>query len=516
MAELGPADLAAYLSAALFLLFAVLRLGPVRAQPGDHAQRYAVGFAFCMGGGLVALAPATLAALRRLGGGPDSTILLGDALKTTAVSLLVLIALVLRSRGEPAVRPGLRRRIRWQLAAALAVPAVMALCLHGAHAVSRGGTLVVRTVLGRWSLAGYTALFAAYLVCCLAVLGTALARQTRRSGAGLVRTGLRLMTAAAGVGMVWSLWALDDIADILLHGSQSSGEDAPSNLLAAVCAALAVGGATVTVWGATRWGARLTAPLRWLRARRRYRALEPLWSALHTALPGIALAPAARRRPPLRTAEFALYRRIIEIRDGQLALRSYLPAELPQWIADSAREACPHAAVLEAAALAAALEARRRGRPQPGPADWLPEEVAATVDAESAWLLQVAAAFTTCDVVAQVRHRAAAAQARSLRQVGPVRQVRGLGQVGRLGEDGGFREGDVREVRDVGERAGLGEVGDVREVAELRQLRGLGELGRLGQDRHQGLQWGDGPSHPGPAGRGGQGPGGVCGRAVGE
>jgi hypothetical protein len=423
--ELGPADIGAYLSATLFLLLAAQRAAAARTQPDDQAQRLAAGFALCMGFALVALAPATLAALGRLSGDSDPALLLGDSLKTVAVSLLVLLTLGLRARGEPEARPRLRRRIRRHTAVALAVPVLLAVLFHTAHIRPHGDSLVVHGS-GRWLLAGYNTLFAGYTVCCLAVLVALLARQTRRAEAGLLRTGLRLMTAAAGVGVVWALWAVDDIADLLLRGSQGGGEDTPSNVLAAVCAALTVSGATVTVWGATRWGVRITAPVRWVRARRSYQALEPLWSALASAVPGIALAPEPDRRPPLRTAEFALYRRIIEIRDGQLALRPYLQPQLPEWLAAVTPGAGggrppggepvgaePSGAELEAAALAAALEARSCGRPVVGSAaagpGWLPQPVTGTVAAEAAWLVQVAAAFAGSWLVAEVRRRARSA-----------------------------------------------------------------------------------------------------------
>ncbi|MGC0316995.1 MAB_1171c family putative transporter [Kitasatospora acidiphila] len=410
MSDLGPADLAAYLSAAVFLLLAGQWIAAARTQPDEQAKRYAIGFALCMGGGLVARAPATLTALGRLSGGPYPGALLGDLLKTAAGGLLVLLALALRVRGEPERRLRTRRLIRRHGGAAVTVSVLLVLLLYAAHPAVRGDSLVVHGT-GRWLLAGYDAVFGGYAVCCLAVLSTVLARQIRRADAGLLRTGLWLMTGAAVVGVIWSLWTLDDLIPVLLRGRQDNGEDIPSDVLGAICAVFAVSGATVTVWGATRWGARITAPARWLRARRRYRALEPLWSALHTAVPGIALAPRPGRRPPLRTAEFALYRRIIEIRDGQLALRPYLPPQLPEWLAAVEPGGEPDGAVLEAAALAAALEARRAGRPggEPAGPGWVPQPVPGTVAGEAAWLLQVAAAFAGSRLVAEVRQRARAA-----------------------------------------------------------------------------------------------------------
>ncbi|EXU64813.1 membrane protein [Streptomyces sp. PRh5] len=65
----------------------------------------------------------------------------------------------------------------------------------------------------------------------------------------------------------------------------------------------------------------------WARAHRDYRSLAPLWEAVHHAVPAIAL-----RSAPTPTAvwlhfwdpTWRLYRRAVEIRDGQWALRNHL------------------------------------------------------------------------------------------------------------------------------------------------------------------------------------------------
>ncbi|WP_344442699.1 MAB_1171c family putative transporter, partial [Kitasatospora nipponensis] len=392
MAELGATDLLAYLGATLFLTLAAQRWAAVRGEGADPVQRHVFGFALCMGGALAALAPATVRAAGGAGVGQSAALMLGDTLKTGAVSLLVLAALGLQARGvgPSSPRTRIRVRIRRHVLAAVLVPPVMVLLFSAAHGAVRGDELVVHG-WGRWLLAAYDTLFAGYCVGCLAVLGAVLARQARRARPGPLRTGLRLMTCATAVGVLWSLWALDDITDILASGRQGGGEDEVSNLLGVLCAALTVGGAGFTLWGGTRWGARLTAPARWPRARRQYLALEPLWSALHTVVPQIALAgPEGGRRRPLRHAEFALYRRIIEIRDGQLALRPYVHGDVPAWLAQATRRAggpvgtLPVGAIEEAALLAAALEGRRAGR-RPGggqPAPCVPQPVPGTVAAE--------------------------------------------------------------------------------------------------------------------------------------
>ncbi|WP_439656045.1 MAB_1171c family putative transporter [Lentzea sp. HUAS TT2] len=85
---------------------------------------------------------------------------------------------------------------------------------------------------------------------------------------------------------------------------------------------------------------------------RTYRVLRPLWRACYDVMPGVALMPPEVRMP----IELRLYRCVIEILDGRLALRAYWDTR----IADQQGEA---------AALAAALDAKARDEPvEAGPA----------------------------------------------------------------------------------------------------------------------------------------------------
>nr|WP_253837210.1 MAB_1171c family putative transporter [Actinokineospora globicatena] len=73
------------------------------------------------------------------------------------------------------------------------------------------------------------------------------------------------------------------------------------------------------------WGPRLAV---WVRSYRTYRTLYPLWVAIYRAVPHIALEPPPRSAAHdlVQTTELShrLYRRVIEIRDGLLVLRSRL------------------------------------------------------------------------------------------------------------------------------------------------------------------------------------------------
>lgn len=200
----------------------------------------------------------------------------------------------------------------------------------------------------------------------------------------------------------------------------------------------ATGGATVTLWGD-----RLAAPLRWLRAYRTYRALAPLWTELHAAVPEIEPASSAPARGPgLRHAEFALYRRVIEIRDGHLALRPYLQPRAPAWAAEAAAGPAADAAirpefapeaVVEAAVIAAALENRRAGRlpglgpESPGYGHGPHTAYLETVEDEAAWLVQVTHAFTASATVRDVRNRVRAQWHPQSSAAGPGRGAKSRG-----------------------------------------------------------------------------------------
>ncbi|MEV0779746.1 MAB_1171c family putative transporter [Streptomyces sp. NPDC050433] len=104
-------------------------------------------------------------------------------------------------------------------------------------------------------------------------------------------------------------------------------------------------------------GVAVPAIAEWIRRYRRYRRLGPLWFALYRAEPTIALEPPRLLHGhTLFPTRLQLYRRVIEIRDGLLAIRPYLPVEESTrgGLADDQREA---------ARIAAALHAREKGVP---------------------------------------------------------------------------------------------------------------------------------------------------------
>ncbi|MGD9891550.1 MAG: MAB_1171c family putative transporter [Dehalococcoidia bacterium] len=149
------------------------------------------------------------------------------------------------------------------------------------------------------------------------------------------------------------------------------GEPLPASSL--ITRALVAGAVVLTLMGSIipAWGARAGIPAlyRWVSRYRAYRRLYPLWRDLYQANPEIALLPAPSALADALTVRdlgFRLYRRVVEIRDGHLAVRPYLdPAT-----AVSAQRLCQNAGLsgeeastaIEAASLAAALRARAEGQ----------------------------------------------------------------------------------------------------------------------------------------------------------
>ncbi|WP_418952858.1 MAB_1171c family putative transporter [Streptomyces formicae] len=120
---------------------------------------------------------------------------------------------------------------------------------------------------------------------------------------------------------------------------------------------LIVGGLTMP-----SWGPRLSALCVWWNNYRAYRSLAPLWLAMHQELPEIVLHPPTS---PLPNLDYRLYRRVIEVRDGQIALRPYMNPETAMLAAELGREAGlvgnELRAVVEAAQLKVALKAGGSG-----------------------------------------------------------------------------------------------------------------------------------------------------------
>ncbi len=356
-------DVAQYLTGGIALSGALYRIWVTRGRRGAEAGTlHLIAFTLCLSASM-ALLP--LGPAMGLGTGPMGRLvpLLGAELKLAAECFLALLALAVDSSAADGSR---ERRQRIGSVLVMAASAVAYL----ASGAASDGVVVTVDGGGRAAMAGYNLLALGHSSWCVGFFALVVHRTARQVAPGLLRVGLRVVEAGALSGLAWSLLNVVPLVTVLRSGQQNSAEDAFSAPVALTTLVLGVGGASLTAWAGP-----VTGAVRRLRARRDHRRLGPMWSALYAARPEIALeTPAGRLNRP--GAEFALYRRVIEIRDGQLALRRHLHYSGGEARFDSVAA------------------------------------VAADLGAEAVRLVLVAEAFTSSPVVAEVRRRMRAELAR--------------------------------------------------------------------------------------------------------
>jgi hypothetical protein len=236
--------------------------------------------------------------------------------------------------------------------------------------------------VGMIGFARFAAVFYGYIGGCL-VMFVVLVRPI-----DALRGALRTLVAAASIGVAWAVW---------------NGVRPWLDTTAPVGTALGLLSILLWLWGSVLIAWRLRSSGQWLHAYIACRRLRPLWTALRND-------STRRGYTPLHRAHFALYRRLIEIRDGQLALRAHLPPTAADWATQATTnisDKTTRAAVIEATKIAAALAAKavnatNRSHPEP-PIDAPDADV--DLAAETEWLLAVAKAFTTSPIPAMARRR---------------------------------------------------------------------------------------------------------------
>jgi len=350
-------------SGCLCALLAVAAKVESRRPAPPPGIRYLCMFIGCLTAGMTLLAA-----------GGNTAGLLGDELKLASLAFLVLFARSL-SPGEPTPQ-----HVRGSLLVTGEVLAINAVLFAVADAREVAGNTVVSGT-GVMALLIYYAIYTLAAASALSLFIVLIWRYAKHTPPGALRRGLQLVIAGAAAGLLWTAWALEDMYDLLAAGRVSAAEDTPSVLLGAVAVTLAAAGATLSAWGP-----RLNAPVRWLRAYLGYRRLSPLWTVMRKAVPGIVLTTGGG-------VHLALYRRIIEIRDGHMALREHFdPAVAEQATAVAQRAGIAPdrlPAAVEAASIMAALAAHRAGRRFPTAEDYRPPRLDPTIAAETAWLTAV-------------------------------------------------------------------------------------------------------------------------------
>ncbi|WP_328345284.1 MAB_1171c family putative transporter [Micromonospora sp. NBC_00421] len=371
---------------ALAIVVAAYKLIPVPGRRRAAGTRYLSAFFLCIGLGLAVMAHPVLIAISHVEPVPNLSRLLGNGLE-------MLAAYFLGALGQSIARPaGTRRWLRRH--GVLLVGAVLAMAVLLANADTTFTLNFVNAYSRDPVVVGYLVVFFSYIAVCLVTFITSVGGYLRHVPAGVLRTGLSFVVTGTALGIVWAAWSGVRPVITLLTGRSLATTLPIGATLGSVCMLLWLIGATLTAWGD-----RITAPLRWLRALRRLRRIDPLWRALRAALPQIDLNTSGGWRLP--GAEFALYRRVIEIRDAQLTLRPYAHPDVSRWVGPAADPA-----TVEAAVIAAALVGHAHGRDYRAEHPF--QDVDASLASESAWLARVARQFASSAEVARVRQLAAA------------------------------------------------------------------------------------------------------------
>jgi hypothetical protein len=352
------------------------------------------GFGICIATGILVLTPATEALI---GPGPVFewvATLAGDELKLGAIGFAVAFAQSMW-RGDGA------RLVPHALFTG-ATMVLLAVCFALSEPERVGDETVFSSGTLPFALGGKL-VFLVYSLLSLGLLSAVFARSAWHAEPGPLRAGLWLLVVGVGSAVAWTFWDVDDVRRLAETARIGAREDLPSSVLAATTVGFVAAGATLSAWSPA-----VSSVLGRVRAYRAYRRIEPLWTALRAAVPGIALDPG---RELAGGTEFALYRRVIEIRDGHLALRAHFDPDLPARAEAEARRAgvreADIAATVEAVTLAAAIEAGREGRrferEKAAPGRLADSEKDADVAAEAAWLVQVSRAWRRDAVVERVR-----------------------------------------------------------------------------------------------------------------
>ncbi|WP_143232724.1 MAB_1171c family putative transporter [Actinoplanes regularis] len=336
----------------------------------------------------IVTAPPVTPAVSEAFGVPNLGRLIGNALTLISAGALQAMMIFLAHTPEQA-RPRVRRRLT-VLAVALAG---MTIALFSGHPVE--GPNFVSGNAGYPPVVIYELFYLGYLSLAVTDLLTFSIRYARYSD-GALRAGLRLVSAGAVAGICYFVYRV-----ALLFGGfanwDGGDESTISALLAGTSGLLVAIGATLPLWG------KYTV-LPWRRARQllSYRRLTPLWETLYSAVPEVALTSEQAMAGSYRRGEIGirLYRRVIEIRDAQLILRTRSDPDVVRQVErDAVRRRLAGdrlRATVDAAELVTALRAVDRPleqRADPEHAAPEPMEGDARLTSESRYLELVAEAF---------------------------------------------------------------------------------------------------------------------------
>jgi hypothetical protein len=334
----------------------------------------------------VLVAPGTLVRTATFEPFPNATRLLGNALAMTGAfcvhGMLAHLALP-----PDRVRAAIRRQ-----AVVLAVALVAMTALLASARLPTSTPDFVADNAANPRVLAYVVLFSTYIAVAAAQYMRLIHYYIRLSDRPWLCRGLTIVQVGAAIAIAWALGKTTSAAVVYATGTRLTIENPLSAILSAACVTLVALGSTMPTWGP-----KVAQPLRWAHQHHAYRALHPLWAALHLAFPNITQPTGEPGPDESHTIAWRLARRVVEIRDGLLLLAPYRDPAVGQAARAAAQQAGhpdPEAAG-EAAELATALRAWHNGAPPIAPVPRPPQHQPDGLEAETSWLKRVARAYRT-------------------------------------------------------------------------------------------------------------------------
>ncbi len=392
-----------------------------RRTPRERGARFLWLTLLALALAMTVLLPPVYLAVDRLSGTPNLARFLGNGLVLVA-GWTAQAYLFHLNYAEQRAEPAIRRNGYLLLATLLGTGVFFALARVEEEALDFQNRFA-----GEPFIMEYRLLYLAYLGLTLGYVVPLSWRYAGISPRPALSLGLRLVAAGGVVGGGYV------IHEALLVLTRRLGIVYPVPDSALLTEVLIAVSATLLVVGSTlpSWGPRVGIPAlyewaeRYLACRRLYR----LWRVLCEANPGIALEPplpAWRDALIVRDLGFRLYRRVVEIHDGQLELRPYLDQRVVEYALELCRQRgldeAETATVINAASLACAVRARAQGREAGRPAANPAGPDTADLVTETGFLARVARCYERSPlvraVVARVEREQVEAAAHEVQQAG--------------------------------------------------------------------------------------------------
>ncbi len=323
----------------------------------------------------------------------------GATVVKQAFTIGAATGVLLLLRGITGAVGGQRRLVALTAAATLAMAAPLLLAAPTDAPANLGEQ--AETYTSSWAWTTHWAAILTYLGWALVATTKLCLNYSRRAAPGPLRTGLQFIGAGTTAGLL--LLALK--VAVLTAGFAGAGrlfagvgEAVEAALLACSLLLIAVGSGYEGVVAAR---VRLVEALA---ARRSLCRLRPLWRLMYATVPYIVLTPGARGVLGARfSTRDRLYRRVMEIRDGLLALAPYAHPDVRHRARLDAgaagKQGADADAVAEAVWLSVAVRAKTHGQSPPRVATGQRVLGSGSFAEEVRWLEHLAAAYEQCPLV---------------------------------------------------------------------------------------------------------------------